>query len=112
METERGHVSVRRGMSWSLAGGRKPFQSGDTETINRETDASWERRDDRGVKGQMTSASTNQQAWKTKCPPHLLHLPSSPSLPTFCRVRDAVQHAVTSDRTPTFGSHRTPGRVT
>ncbi|XP_045573782.1 synaptopodin 2-like protein isoform X1 [Salmo salar] len=68
METERGHMSVRRGVSWSPGGGRKPLQGGqskDVDTGNRESDASWERRDYRGIKGQVTSTSTNQLARKT-----------------------------------------------
>lgn len=68
METERGHMSVRRGVSWSPGGGRKPLQgghSGNTDTGKRESDASLERRDYKGIKGQVTSTSTNQLARKT-----------------------------------------------
>ncbi|XP_064811513.1 synaptopodin-like [Oncorhynchus masou masou] len=68
METERGHMSVRRGVSWSPGGGKKSLQGGqgrDVDTGNRESNASWEKRDYRGIKGQVTSTSTNQLARKT-----------------------------------------------
>ncbi|KAM9413518.1 uncharacterized protein ACWYII_025328 isoform 1-T6 [Salvelinus alpinus] len=68
METERGHMSVRRGVSWSPGGGRKPLHGGhggNTDTGKRESDASSERRDYKGIKGQVTSTSTNQLTRKT-----------------------------------------------
>nr|XP_046181063.1 synaptopodin-like [Oncorhynchus gorbuscha] len=68
METERGHMSVRRGVSWSPGGGRKPLQrvhGGNTDTGKRESDASSERRDYKAIKGQATSTSTNQLTRKT-----------------------------------------------
>uniref|UniRef100_A0A4W5QIJ0 Synaptopodin n=1 Tax=Hucho hucho TaxID=62062 RepID=A0A4W5QIJ0_9TELE len=67
METERGHMSVRRGVCWSPGGGRKPLQGGhggNTDTGKRESDASLERRDYKGIKEQVTSTSTNQLARK------------------------------------------------
>ncbi|KAJ8015427.1 hypothetical protein DPEC_G00026000 [Dallia pectoralis] len=60
---ERGHISVRRGVSCSPAGLRKPTQGGDTESLTRQSD--WQGRDYRGVKGQETLASTNQLGRKT-----------------------------------------------
>ncbi|XP_064829157.1 synaptopodin-like [Oncorhynchus masou masou] len=68
METERGHMSVRRGVSWSPGGGRKPLQrvhGGNTDTGKRESDASSERRDYKAIKGQVTSTSTIQLTRKT-----------------------------------------------
>ncbi|XP_020331688.2 synaptopodin-like [Oncorhynchus kisutch] len=68
METERGHMSVRRGVSWSPGGGRKPLQrvhGVNTDTGKRESDASSERRDYKAIKGQVTSTSTNQLTRKT-----------------------------------------------
>ncbi|KAM6976716.1 synaptopodin isoform 2-T2 [Aplochiton taeniatus] len=63
MQTEREHMSVRRGVSWSPGGVRKPFQTRqDLDTIHRDISASWET----GVKGQtVLPSSTDQMGRKT-----------------------------------------------
>ncbi|XP_055744344.1 synaptopodin-like [Salvelinus fontinalis] len=68
MERERGQMSVRRGVSWSPGGGREPLHGGhggNTDTGKRESAASSERLDYKGIKGQVTSTSTNQLTRKT-----------------------------------------------
>ncbi|XP_067103742.1 synaptopodin [Osmerus mordax] len=62
METERGHMSVRRGVSWSPGGQRKPLQVGqEAVDLVTESNASWDRRDYTEVKGQSALASSTDQ---------------------------------------------------
>lgn len=46
MEMERGHLSVRRGVSWSPGGLRKPLEAKqDLHAPRTDCNASWERRE-------------------------------------------------------------------
>ncbi|KAM3867067.1 uncharacterized protein synpo [Diretmus argenteus] len=57
MEMDRGHMSIRRGVSWSPGGMRKPLQATqDTHAPSTECNASWEKN---GFKGEQTGRKTN-----------------------------------------------------
>uniref|UniRef100_UPI003AAC2EF1 uncharacterized protein n=1 Tax=Centroberyx gerrardi TaxID=166262 RepID=UPI003AAC2EF1 len=57
MEMEKGHMSIRRGVSWSPGGVRKPLQATqDMHAPSTECNASWEKRE---FKGEQMGRKTN-----------------------------------------------------